>query len=245
MDPLGLLLEVVALAVYPGGLFLGALAWITWRGAGLPRGGPPDARGLAAIAASIVAAAMAPLPGTPAASLPPPGGATPNLVAALLLVVVAGSLISPDPWSRRRRLLVAVGGVSIVLLGLVAASFSTTDISGATGATEAVARVLTVAGVLVALPMVVKPQADTGSVGARSIVVAASLVVVLAIVIPPGQRWPVAPLWVVGLVAGVGLYAVLLRLARAATQREHPSLVVIAVACSIAASVTSVIAARP
>ena len=105
---------------------------------------------------------MAPLPGTPAASLPPPGGATPNLVAAVLLVVVAGSLIAPDPWSRRRRLLVAVGGISIVLLGLVAASFSTTDISGATGATDAVARVLTVAGVLVALPMVVKPQSAPG-----------------------------------------------------------------------------------
>jgi uncharacterized membrane protein len=55
----------------------------------------------------------------------------------------------------------------------------------------------------------------------------------------------VAPLWVVGIVVGVGLYAVLLRLARAATEREHPSLVVIAFACAIAASVTSVIAARP
>lgn len=245
MDPLGLLLEVVALAVYPGGLFLAALAWITWRGAGMLRGAAPDARGLAAIAAAIVATAMAPLPGTPAASLPPPGGATPNLIAAVLLVVVAGSLIAPDPWSRRRRVLVAVGGISIVLLGLVAASFSTTNISGATGATNAVARVLTVAGVLVALPIVVKPQAATGSPGARAIVVAASIVVVMAIVIPPAQRWPVAPLWVVGLVVGVGLYALLLRLARAATQREHPSLVVIALACSIAASVTSVIAARP
>jgi hypothetical protein len=245
MDPLGLLLEVVALAVYPGGLFLATLAWITWRGAGLPRGGPPDARGLAAIAAAIVAAAMAPLPGTPAASLPPPGGATPNLLAAVLLVVVAGSLIAPDPWSRRRRVLVAVGGISIVLLPLVAASFSTTNISGATGPINAVARVLTVAGVLAALPIVVKPQAATGWLGARTIVVAASIVVVMAVVIPPAQRWPVAPLWVVGLVAGVGLYALLLRLARAATQREHPSLVVLALACSIAASVTSVIAARP
>jgi hypothetical protein len=245
VDPLGLLLEIVALAVYPGGLFLGALAWITWRGAGLPRDGPPDARGLGAIGAAIVAAAMAPLPGTPAASLPPPGGATPNLVAAVLLVVAAGSLVAPDPWSRSRRALVALGGISIVLLGLVAASFSTTDISGAAGTTNAVARILAVAGVLVALPIVVKPHAAVGSLGARSIVVAASLVVALAIVMPPAQRWPVAPLWVVGLVAAVGLYAVLLRLARAATRREHPSLVVVALMCSIAASVTAVIAGRP
>src|SRR6202035_4079901 len=97
---------------------------------GLPRGGPPDARGLAAIAAAIVAAAMAPLPGTPAASLPPPGGATPNLLAAVLLVVCAGSLVAPSPWSRRRILLVSFAGFSLILLGLLATSFSTTDISG-------------------------------------------------------------------------------------------------------------------
>lgn len=245
MDPLGLLLEIVALAVYPGGLFLGAMAWITWRGAGLSGGSALDPRGLAAIAASIVAASMAPLPGTPAASLPPPGGATPNLIAAVLLVVVAGSLVAPDPWSRRRRVLVALGGVSLVLLGLVATSFSSTDISGASGGTNAAARILAVVAVLLALPIVVKPQLAAGSVVARAVVVAASLEVVLAIVIPPSQTWPVAPLWVVGLVAAGAVYAVLLRLGRAATQREHPSLVVVAWLCSIAASVTAVIAARP
>ena len=95
MDPLGLLLEVVALAVYPGGVFLAVdgLDHVSRRGDGSR--GQLDARGLAAIATAAVAAAMAPLPGTPAASLPPPGGATPNLVAAVLLVVVAGSLVAP------------------------------------------------------------------------------------------------------------------------------------------------------
>ncbi|MHB8488715.1 MAG: hypothetical protein ACYDCS_10000 [Candidatus Dormibacteria bacterium] len=245
MDPLGLLLEVVALAIYPGGLFVAAMAWITCRGAGLPRGPALDAHGLTAIATAVVAAAMAPLPGTPAASLPPPGGATPNLVAAVLLVVVAGSLVAPAPWSRRRLLLVAFGGFSLVLLGLVATSFSTTDISGATGGLNAAARILAAAAILVALPIVVKPQRATGSVAARSVVVAASLEVILAIVIPPAQQWPVAPLWVAGLVAAVSVYALLLRLARAATRREHLSLVAAAWLCSIAASVTAVIAARP
>jgi hypothetical protein len=245
MDPLGLLLEIVALAAYPGGVFLAAMAWITAWGAGFARGGPLDARGLAAIAIAVVAAAMAPLPGTPAASLPPAGGATPNLVAAVLAIVVAGSLIAPQPWSRRRRVLVAFGGISLVLLGLVATSFSSTDISGASGAAAAAARILAVVGVLVALPMVVKPQQAGASVAARAIVVAASLEVVLAIVIPPAQRWPVAPLWVAGVVVAVAAYALLLRLGRAATQREHLSLVAVAWLCSIAASVTAVIAARP
>ena len=245
MDPLGLLLEVVALAAYPGGLFLAGMAWITYRGAGLAPGAPLDVRGLAAIAAAVVAAAMAPLPGTPAASLPPPGGATSNLVAAVLLVAVAGSLVAPGPWSRRRRVLVAFAGIALVLLGLVATSFSTTDISGATGGWNAAARILAAVAVLVALPMVVKPQLATGSAAARATVVAASLEVVLAIVIPPAQQWPVAPLYVVGLVAAVALYSLLLRLASAATEGEHASLMGVAWLCSVAASVAAVIAAPP
>jgi hypothetical protein len=245
MDPLGLLLDVVALAAYPGGVFLAAMAWVTYRGAGMERSGPLDVRGLAAIALAAVAAAMAPLPGTPAASLPPPGGATPNLVAAALLVVVAGSLVAPEPWSRRRLVLVAFGAISLVLLGLVATSFSSTEIASAAGRPNAAARILAVIAVLLALPIVVKPQRAGGSVAARATVVAAALEVVLAIVIPPAQQWPLAPLWVVGLVVSVAVYALFLRLGRTATRREHPSLFAVAWLCSIAASVTAVIAARP
>jgi len=245
MDPLGLLLEVVALAVYPGGVFLAVMAWITHRGAGIDRGAGPDVRALAAIAAADVAAAMAPLPGTPAASLPPPGGATPNLVAAALLVAVACSLVAPQPWSRRRLVLAAFAGISVVLLGVVATSFSSTDIAAAGGRSDVAARLLTVIAVLVALPMVVKPQRSDASALARAAVVAATLEVVLAVVIPPAQQWPVAPLWVVGLVAAVAVYGLLLRLGRTAARREHASLFVLAWVFAVAASVTAVIAARP
>jgi len=245
MDPLGLLLEIVALVAYPGGVFLAVMAWLTYRGAGMERSTPLDLRGLAAIALAAVGAAMAPLPGTPAASLPPPGGATPNLVAAVLLVVVAGSLVAPAPWSRRRLALVAFGGTALVLLGLVATSFSSTDISGAAGRVNAAARILAVVAVLLAIPAVVRPQGAGTSVAARATVVAATLEVVLAIVIPPAQQWPVAPIWVVGLVASVVVYALFLRLVCSATRREHPSLFMVAWLCSIAASMTAVIAARP
>ena len=244
MDPLGLLLEVVALAVYPGGVFLAVMAWITYRGAGMDRPAGLDVRSLAAIATAAVAAAMAPLPGTPAASLPPPGGATANLVASVLLLTVAGSLVAPQPWSRRRLVLAAFAGTSLVLLGLVASSFSSADIAAASGRADAAARILTVIAVLVALPMVVKPL-RSGASAAGAAVVAATLEVVLAVVVPPGQQWPVAPLWVVGLVAAVVVYGLLLRLGRAAARREHPSLFAVAWVCSIAASVTAVIAARP
>jgi hypothetical protein len=245
VDPLGLLLEVVALAVYPGGGFLAVMAWITYRCAGMDRPAKLDVGGLAAILTAAVAAAMAPLPGTPAASLPPPGGATPNLVAAVLLVVVAGSLVAPQPWSRRRLLLAAFAGISLVLLGLVASSFSSTDIAAAAGRANGAARILTLIAVLLALPMVVKPHWAGASAAARATVVAATLEVVLAIVIPPAQQWPVAPLWVVGLVTAVAVYGLLLRLGRTAARREHPSLFAVACVCSIAASVTAVIAARP
>jgi hypothetical protein len=77
------------------------------------------------------------------------------------------------------------------------------------------------------------------------VVVAATVEVVFAVVVPPGQQWPLAPLWVVGLVAAVVVYGLLLRLGRTAARREHPSLFAVAWVCSIAASVTSVIAARP
>jgi len=166
-------------------------------------------------------------------------------VAAVLLIVVSGSLVAPVPWSRRRLALVAFGGTALVLLGLVATSFSSTDISGAAGRANAAARILVVVAVLVALPAVVKPQEASGSVAARATVVAATLEVVLAILIPPAQQWPVAPLWVAGLVVSVVVYALFLRLVRTATRREHRWMFIVAWLCSIAASVTAVIAARP
>jgi hypothetical protein len=245
VDPLGLLLEIVAIAVYPGGAFLAVLTWLTCRVGGLPRGAGLDARGLVAIVAATLATAMSPVPGAPAASLPPPGGATPNLIAAVLLLFVAGSLAAPQPWSMRRVAAVGFGGLPLVLLGLSAASFSIATIAGAGGDATAVARILAIVSVLVALPLVLQPQLATGPVIARAAVVAATLVVVLSTVVPPALQWPAGGLAVAALVAAVAVYALLLRLGRAATRREHLSLVGFAAACSAAATVAVVIAARP
>jgi hypothetical protein len=77
------------------------------------------------------------------------------------------------------------------------------------------------------------------------VVVGASLEVVLAIVIPPGQQWPLAPVWVIGVVASTAVYALLLRLTRAITQGEAVPVVAVAWLCSVAASVVAVVAARP
>jgi hypothetical protein len=245
MDPLGLLLAVVAVAVYPGGLFLAALGWLTRWAGGLPPATRLDTRTLAAIVAATLAASMASLPGSPAASLPPPGGATPNLVAAVLLLFVAGALAAPGPWSFRRLALLGLGGVSMLLLGLLAASFSIPSLAGVGGAGADAARILATITTLTALPLVVQPHLSIGAVTARVTVVAATVEVVLSTLIPPSLPWKSATLIVVALVAAAGIYAVLLRVGRAATQREHPSLVAFAAACCAAATVVAVLAARP
>jgi hypothetical protein len=245
MDPLGLLLDIVAVAVYPGGLFLAVLAVIVQRTGGLPRTGAFDARALGAVIAAALAASMASLPGSPAASLPPSGGATPNLAAAILLLFVAASLAAPEPWSVRRVVLGGLGGASLILLGLVAASFSVGTIAGIGGGEALTARILAAVTTLIALPLVVQPhKRGAGAVG-RVAVVAASAEVVLALLVPPSLQWPATLIAIAGLVAGIALYGLLLRAARAATRREYPVLVGLAAASCAAATVVAVLAARP
>ncbi len=244
MDPLGLLLAIVAVAVYPGGLFLACLAWLTWRLSGMPRATGLDRRGLVAVCVAVVAASMAMLPGSPAAALPPPGGATPNLVAAVLLLFVAGALTAPDPWSSRRTVVVALGGVSLLLLGVVAASFSIDTLSGASGSTAAAARIVVAIGILAGLPVIVQPHRAGGSSTARATVVAAAVEVVLSTLIPAGLHAPATVLWVVGLIAAAAVYALVLRLMSAVAQREHLVLVVLAAVCASAGSLAAILAGR-
>ncbi len=244
MDPFGVLLAIVALAVYPGGLLLACLAGMTFRLSGMPRATGLDVRGLAAICAAGLAASMATLPGSPAASLPPPGGATPNLVAAMLLLFVAGSLIAPVPWSPRRGIAVAFGGASLLLLGFAAASFSIATLSGASGLAATAARIVVAIGILVALPVIVQPHRPGGSAPARATLIAATVEVVLAILIPAGLHAPSTVLWVLGLIAAAAVYALLVRFGSAFAQREHITLVALAAACASAGSLAAIVASH-
>jgi hypothetical protein len=244
MDPLGLLLEVVAIAVYPGGLFLLVLAWVLHRAGGLPRGTSLDARGLTAIIAATVAASMAALPGSPAASIPPPGGATPNLVVAMLLLAMAGALAASETWSPQRLALLGLSAASLLLIGLLAPSLSIPALTGAGGGSAEVARILAVIAALTVAPVLMQPYPAAGTAVARGTVVTATAEVVLSILVPPSLRWPWAPVAVVAVVVAVAFYGLLLRLGRGATQREHPSVVAVAAACAVAAIVAALIAAR-
>ncbi|HUZ69413.1 MAG TPA: hypothetical protein VMU65_06840 [Candidatus Saccharimonadales bacterium] len=245
MDPLALLLDIVAVAVYPGGLFLVVLAVMVQRSGGLPRTRDLDARAIVAVIAAMLAASMSPVPGSPAASLPPAGGATPNLVAAILLLFVGASLAAPEPWSVRRMVAGGLGGASLVLLGLIAASFSVAMIAGGAGGEGLTARILAAATALIAMPIVVQPyKRGAGAVG-RVAVASATVEFVLALLIPPSLQWPATLIAVGALAGGAGLYGLLLRATRALTRREYPGLVALAAACCAAAAVAAVIAARP
>jgi hypothetical protein len=246
MDPLGLLLEIVGVAVYPGGLFLAALTWLTRRGGGLAGGMQLDGGGLVAVVAAALAASMASLPGSPAASIPPSGGATPNLIACAVLLVVAGSLAAPHPWSLRRIVVLVLAGVSLMLMGLVGSTFSISAIAGSGGGTGEAVRILAAVTVLIALPLIMQPHRGPGTAAlARAVVVAATAEVVLGTLIPPSLSWPAGPLAVVSLVAAATVYTLLLRAARSATRRGHPLLVALDMGCGAAAAVVAIIAARP
>jgi hypothetical protein len=245
MDPLGLLLAVVAVAVYPGGLFLAALTWLTRRAGRMPAGTQLDARSLAAIVIAALAASIASLPGSPAAALPPPGGAVPNLAAAALLLFVAGALTAPEPWSYRRLTLLGVAGVSMLLLGLPASSYSIPALAGVGSGGADAARILAAITALTAVPLVMQPHLATGAVTARLTVVVATVELVMSTLVPPSLHGVAGILAVVAVVVGVVLYALLLRVARTVTQREHPSLVAIAAICGAAATVAAIVAARP
>ena len=102
MDPVGVLAAAVALAVYPGGLFLGLAAAAVaspaqrWR----PRGWTPTA--VAGIVGAGLAAALLPLAGAPATALPGSGGeAQTNLLAVELLLAAAVVIAVPGSWTRR------------------------------------------------------------------------------------------------------------------------------------------------
>src|SRR5450755_1152661 len=96
MDPTGLLDAILAVAVYPGGLFLalGALLHSSLAGrrpvAGASRAIP--APSLLPVLAATVATALLPMVGSPALRLPPGTGVAPNVVVVLVLLAVAVDL---------------------------------------------------------------------------------------------------------------------------------------------------------
>jgi hypothetical protein len=155
MDPTGLLDAVLAVAVYPGALFLALGSLVRRRVAGEGSGprspGVPPAISLVPVLSAVVGTAMLPLTGSPALRLPPLLGAPGNVVAIIVLLAIAADL---GGGSRAAAALAA--GAALPILGL-AASLGTLNviaISTAGGTAALTARAVAAAVLVLAASLV-------------------------------------------------------------------------------------------
>ena len=143
MDPTGLLEAVLAMAVYPGAVFVALATLLRLRLAGRrpgPRGGgPPPAISLVPVMAAVVAAAMLPMVGSPALRLPPPAGAGTNLLALIVLLAIAVDLASA---SRPAAMLAAAAALPTLALAATQGTLDAETISRVSGGTAPAARAL-------------------------------------------------------------------------------------------------------
>src|SRR5207302_9662687 len=176
MDTLALLSAAVAVLLYPGGAYLAGAALLAGgRAAAAPARWTPPA--VAAAACAVFAAALLPLPGSPATSLPGRTGPTANLLGVLLLLAAAVVLTGPPRWPARRLVLAGAATLPALVLAVAAATFSLPVLVGLPGVRLGLARDLAAAAVLVAAPLLVPDEPATTPPPARAVVLG---VVVLA-----------------------------------------------------------------
>jgi hypothetical protein len=235
MDPTGLLDAVLAVAVYPGALFLAVAAVMRGRAA-RQRGGPrspgvPPALSLVPVLSAVVATAMLPLIGSPALRLPPPSGAPGNLVAIVVLLAVAADL-----GSGRRAAAVLAAGAALPVLALAAelGTLNVIAISTAGGTAALAARVVAAAVLVTASSLVA---------GGRSAqVVAAALALAGASLVVPSALRAEPPI-LCGL-ACLGLVVVSAALARLGDRWPRPLLTVAGTAACAAGTALALLASR-
>jgi hypothetical protein len=219
MDVLSLLAAVVAVALFPGGAYAAVTAAAAAMGGQLPSSGG-RARGVAAggwtassSAAAVLllfAAALVPLPGAPAATLPLDSGAPSNLLAALLLAGAGFAVGTPAPWSRPRVLAAAAGVAPLLVLAGSAATLSFPVVVSLPGRELAAARALAAVALLAAAPVLSRALDPGTPRGTRGLGVAVPALVAAVLLAPPGWADVRAPVAAAMVVAGVGLYGVLL-----------------------------------
>jgi hypothetical protein len=161
MDRIGLLAAAVAVIAFPGGAFAAAAGLMAAAGSNdLRRAGEPDTAWtpatVAGLAALAMAAALVPLPGSPALTLPSLG-APGNLLAIIVLVAAAVVLCdgAPDRWDPLRLAAAAGCVVAVTTLCAAAASFNPDIVAGLGGGRAGAARLLTGASLLLAIPSLV------------------------------------------------------------------------------------------
>ena len=243
MDALGLLQAVVAVAVYPGGAFLGLAAWAFRRTSGARGVEPMNAAGVAAAAAACLAAALAPLPASPAAILPPQGRAAPNLAVAALLLGGAIGVGARGPWDRRRTVAAAVALVPVAALAAGSATLALPAVITQPGVAFIAARSGAAAAVLATAPLICRTYGP-GQAAVHSVLVAAAAVLALSLVVPPQLTGWAAAGAAAGVLVAAAAYGLILRvISRAATFR-HRLLLTLGTAAGAASVAAIAVAAR-
>jgi len=222
MDPLGVLQAIVALALYPGGLFFGFLVWLTGGLFRTSRWSTLRPREVSALITIDLAVAAAPLPASPAGSLPPLAGAAPNLAVTALLVAAGVVLVAPRQWDARR-LISAAGAVTAAALAVVAAaSLALTAITAEPGGQAVAIRAIAAAAILVAAPVLCGSLA--GAPPGRRVVLTGMAVLGLSLLVPPGLAGWTALAGAAAVSAATVVYVVLISVAEGLLARMRTML---------------------
>jgi hypothetical protein len=209
MDVLSLLAAIVAVALFPGGAYAAAVAGGALAGGRLPPARVPwSSVSVAAAVLLLFAAALVPLPGSPAAVLPLQTGAAANLLGALLLLGGGLALGTPARWTRAR---LAAGVAALAPLLVLAASAATLDfpvVVALPGRELAAARALAAAALLLAIPVLGRLADAEVPRGLRALHLAVPALVAAVLLAPPGWSGLPAAVAAALVFGGVVIYAV-------------------------------------
>lgn len=246
MDTVGLFAAVVAVALFPGGLYAcaaaGGAAWAA-------RLRPADARGwtpaaLSAAALLLFAAALVPLPQSPAVELPGGGGAPSNLLAVLLLLGAAIALGSDPGWPRLRIAAAAAAAVPPLVLAAQAATLSFPVVVGLPGPRLAAGRALAATALLLAAPVLVRAGDPAAPRPLRALLLTVPALLAAVLLAPPGWSGIPAAAAAGLALAGVPLYAAIAIGLRRVTRHHDLPATTAACAAAIAAIVVIALVSR-
>jgi hypothetical protein len=241
VDVLSLFAAVVALTLFPGGVYAVAVAAGAATGGRLPAGAAAwTSANLAAAVLLLTGVALVPLPDAPSATLPVDTGAPANLLAALILVGGSVALGSAPAWSRARGIAAAAAVVPLLVLAAAAATLSLPVVVALPGRELASARALAAVALLLAAPVLGRPHDPAVPRGLRALLLAVPALLAAVLLAPPGWSNLPGALVAAMVLAGVGLYAgVIGTVGRLLRGRELP----LAAAAALAAIASITLAA--
>lgn len=207
---LGLLDAVVAVALFPGGLYAMAMAAAVLPGTRMPAAQEPwTGNAVAAAVLLVCAAALVPLPDSPVTALPAGGGAPANLLAAVLLCGAGFAVGMPARWPRVRLTAAVAAATPLLVLAASASTLSFPVVVSLPGRRLAAARALAAVAVLLAAPVLARVHDHCLPRGLRGLGLAVPALVAAVLLAPPGWSNLAAAAAAAMVAGGAVLYGVL------------------------------------